>query len=368
MDISKAGEARVLSPEDIGRTATAFKKSRILLSAFELDLFTVLGRQKRTSHDVAVELGTNPRATDRLLNALCALGLIRKDDGYFSNTESATRFLVKGEKEYMSGMMHTAHLWRTWNTMTGAIKKGGRAMDTSIKEEDPAWTPAFIEAMNYRAVMVAEKLVSRLDLAGVKQVLDVGGGSGAYAIAFVKSHPDIVATVFDLPGVIRLTKQYIAESGMTDRISTVSGDYHEDDLGTGFDLVFLSAIIHSNSPDRNRALIEKGAKALNPGGRIIIQDFIVNEDRTGPLFGVLFALNMIVGTEAGDTYTESEVKTWLMQAGVTDITSMTGFGPTTLIMGRKKSDEHFSTHHCRAGERLRAKGSRRYQNIGFGKS
>jgi predicted O-methyltransferase YrrM len=190
--------------------------------------------------------------------------------------------------------------------------------------------------MNYRAVMVAEKLVSRLDLAGVKQVLDVGGGSGAYAIAFVKGHPDIVATVFDLPGVIRLTKQYIAESGMTDRISTVSGDYHEDDLGTGFDLVFLSAIIHSNSPDRNRALIEKGAKALNPGGRIIIQDFIVNEDRTGPLFGVLFALNMIVGTEAGDTYTESEVKTWLMQAGVTDITSMTGFGPTTLIMGRKK--------------------------------
>jgi predicted O-methyltransferase YrrM len=335
MDISKTGQPRISTQEDIERMATAFKKSRILLSAFELNLFTVLGARKRTSDEVAEELGTNPRSADRLLNALCALGLIRKDDGYFSNTEAAARFLVKGEEEYMSGLMHTAHLWRTWSTMTDAVKKGGRAMDRSIKEEDPSWTPAFIEAMNYRAVKVAEKLVSRLDLTGVKQVLDVGGGSGAYALAFVQARPDIAATVFDMPGVIPLTKQYIDEAGMADRITTVTGDYHTDDLGTGFDLVFLSAIIHSNSPEQNRALIEKGAKALNPGGRIIIQDFIVNEDRTDPPFGVFFALNMIVGTEAGDTYTESEVETWLMQAGFTGITSTTGFGPTTVITGRK---------------------------------
>ena len=335
MDISKTGGVRVSSHVDIERIAAAFKKSRVLLSAFELDLFTILGRRKRTSHEVAMQLGTDARATDRLLNALCALGLIRKDDGYFSNMEAAARFLVKGEKEYMSGLMHTAHLWRTWSTMTDAIKKGGRAVDTSIKEKDPAWTPAFIEAMNFRAVRGAEDLVTRLDLSGVKQVLDVGGGSGAYAIAFARSRPDIAATVFDLPGVIPLTEQYIAESGVADRITMVTGDYHEDDLGIGFDLVFLSAIIHSNSPEQNRALVKKGAQALNPGGRIIIQDFIVNEDRTGPLFGVLFALNMIVGTEAGDTYTESEVKTWLIQAGFTDITSMTGYGPTTVISGRK---------------------------------
>lgn len=335
MDRSKPGESHISSQEDIERIAVAFKKSRVLLSAFELDLFTALGRRKRTSHDVAFALETDPRTTDRLLNALCALGLIRKDDGYFSNTEAAARFLVRGEKEYMSGLMHTVHLWHTWSTMTDAIKHGGRAVDTSIKEEDPAWTPAFIEAMNYRAVKVAEELVSRLDLTGVKRVLDVGGGSGAYAIAFVRSRPDITATVFDLPRVIPLTEQYIAESGMSDRISTVTGDYHQDDLGTGFDLLFLSAIIHSNSPDQNRDLIEKGAKALKPGGHIIIQDFIVNEDRTGPLFGVLFALNMIVGTEAGDTYTEPEVESWLMKAGFCNIKSVTGFGPTTLMMGQK---------------------------------
>jgi len=110
MVISKTGGTRVSSQEDIERMAAAFKKSRILLSAFELDLFTVLGRQKRTSHEVAEKLDTNPRATDRLLNALSALGLIQKDDGYFSNTEAAVRFLVKGEDEYMSGLMHTVHL------------------------------------------------------------------------------------------------------------------------------------------------------------------------------------------------------------------------------------------------------------------
>ncbi len=335
MDGYNDRNSRISSPEQIQQMATSFKKSRIFMSAFELDLFTILGREKLTSDEVAIRSGTDIRATDRLLNALCALGLIRKENECFSNTEATARYLVKGEKDYMSGLMHTVHLWKSWSTMTDAVKKGGRVANKSIKEKDLRWTAAFIEAMHYRAVKTSAKVIARLDLAGVSRVLDVGGGSGAYAMGFVNACPDITVTVFDLPDVVPLTGKYIDESGMTGRIEIIEGDYHIDEFGKGFDLVFLSAIIHSNSPEQNLSLIEKGANALNRGGQIVIVDFIMDEDRCGPFFSTLFALNMVVNTESGDTYTESEVKNWLVQAGCSDIRRMDGVMSTAMITGRK---------------------------------
>ena len=335
MDDHSDGNNRISSPEQIQQMAMVFKRSRVLLSAFELDLFTILGREKLTSDEVAIIADTDIRATDRLLNALCALGLIRKENKRFSNTETAVRYLVKGEKDYMSGLMHTVHLWKSWSTMTDAVKKGGRVTGKSIKEEGSRWTTAFIEAMHYRAVKASAEVIARLDLTGVSRVLDVGGGSGAYAMGFVRARPDINVTVFDLPDVVSLTGKYIDESGMGDNIDIIEGDYHIDEFGRGFDLVFLSAIIHSNSPEQNRSLIEKGAKALNQGGQIVIVDFIMDEDRCGPFFSALFALNMVVNTESGDTYTESETRNWLTQAGFSDIRRTDGVGPTAIITGRK---------------------------------
>jgi predicted O-methyltransferase YrrM len=335
MDDHNDRNSRISSPDEIQQMAASFKESRILLSALELDLFTILGREKLTSDEVAIILDTDTRATDRMLNALCALGLIRKENKRFSNTEVTARYLVKGEKDYMSGLMHTVHLWKSWSTMTDAVKKGGKVTDKSLKEEDPRWTTAFIEAMHYRAVKTSAEITARLDLAGVSRVLDVGGGSGAYAMGFVNARPDINVTVFDLPDVVPLARKYIEESGMGDRIEAIEGDYHIDEFGNGFDLVFLSAVIHSNSPEQNRSLIEKGAKALNQGGQIVIVDFIMDEDRCGPFFSAIFALNMIVNTKSGDTYTESEVRSWLMQAGFSDIRCMDGVGSTAIITGRK---------------------------------
>jgi SAM-dependent methyltransferase len=143
------------------------------------------------------------------------------------------------------------------------------------------------------------------------------------------------ATVFDLPHVLPLTRQYIASEGLTDRVEARPGNYHTDDLGEGYDLVFLSAILHSNSPDENRTLIAKCARALNPGGRVAVQEFIVDEDRTAPPFAALFALNMLVGTAAGDTFTESEVAGWMADAGLSRVRRQdTDFG-TTLILGHR---------------------------------
>ncbi len=156
-------------------------------------------------------------------------------------------------------------------------------------------------------------------------------------MAFVRAKAGISATVFDLPNVVSLTQKYVEQEGLADKVKTVGGDYMVDDLGSGFDLVFLSAIIHSNSVEENRKLIRKCAQALNPNGQVVVQDFIMDEDRTSPAHGALFALNMLVGTEAGDTYTESEVRRWMEEAGLSNlIRKDTHFG-ATLIMSRKSN-------------------------------
>ncbi len=329
-----AGEA--LSPQGILEMASAFQRSRVLLTACELGLFTVLGEERRPSAEVARALGTAERATDRLMNALCAIGLLEKEDGLFSNTPLAARFLVQGKPDFIANLQHSVHLWDTWSTLTQAMRQGRSVTAHLVKARDAEWLRAFIAAMHWRASQQAPAVVASLDLSGVSRVLDVGGGSGAYAMAFARAKRDVHVVVFDLPGVVPLAEEYVRQGGLSGRVETVAGDFDMDSLGSGFDLVFLSAILHGNSPAQNRALLRKGAQALAPHGQLVVQDFIMDEERTSPPFGALFALNMLVGTDAGDTYTESEVRGWLEEAGFGHIVRRdTAFG-TSLIIGKKK--------------------------------
>jgi SAM-dependent methyltransferase len=315
--------------------ATAFQRSRVLLTAHELDLFTALGEEGKSSAEVARVLGTDERATNRLMNTLFTMGLLEKRDGRFSNSPPASRFLVRRKPEFMAGLMHTVHLWETWSTLTGAVRQGSSVMARPIGDRGENWLRAFIAAMHWRGRQHAQNMIGLLDLSGVSRVLDVGGGSGVYAMAFARAKPDLTAVVFDLPSIIPMTQEYVAQEELSDRVKMLAGDYEVDELGHGFDLVFLSAIIHSNSGSGNRRLLRKCADALKPTGQLVVQDFIVDEDRTGPPFAVLFALNMLVGTESGDTYTESEVRAWMREAGLSGIGRKdTEFG-TTLLIARK---------------------------------
>jgi SAM-dependent methyltransferase len=324
-----------LSPEAILEMASAFQGSRALLTACELDLFTVLGEARRASPEVARALGTDERATDRLMNALCALGLLQKSEGRFSNAPPAARFLVRGGPDFLANLGHIAHLWDTWSTLTQAVREGRSVQARPVKAHGAGWLRAFIAAMHWRATRHAPQVVAALDLAGVSRVLDVGGGSGAYAMAFARAREDVGAVVFDLPAVVPLAEEYIRHEGLAGRVKTAAGDFEVDPLGSGFDLAFLSAILHGNSPAQNRALLRKAAEALNPRGQVVVQDFIMAEDRTAPPFGALFALNMLVGTEAGDTYTESQVRGWMEEAGLGHVVRReTAFG-ASLMIGRK---------------------------------
>jgi len=326
-----------LSRDDVRGIAYAFQGSRALLTAFELGVFTALGDGRRTSAEVALQIGTDPRATDRLMNALCALGILGKEDGRFFNTEAARETLLPGAAGDPGSLMHTVHLWDTWSTLTEAVRKGTSVLLPEVNERGRQWLTAFIAAMHDRASRQAPAVVSQMNLESVASVLDVGGGSGAYAMAFVRAKQGLRATIFDLPNVLPLTRSYIAREGLGHAVTTVEGDYLQDELPRGFDLVILTAIVHSNSPEENRALIAKCVRALNPGGMVAVQDFIMDDGRVHPAAGALFALNMLVGTGRGDTFTESEIASWMTAAGLSGVSRQgTPFG-TAQIVGHLRS-------------------------------
>lgn len=327
-------ESATFSFGDIGYLSRSFQQCRVFLTAFELDIFTVLGDSEKTSEAIAEEIKADPRAMDRLLNALCTTGAITKTGGKFKNSETAAEYLVKGKPGYQAGTMHSVHLWDSWTNLTESVMTGGIEKKSPVDEMENDWFEPFIAAMHNRAINEAPTLVRQIDLTGVKKILDVGGGSGAYSMAFANEKSDILSTVFDLPNVVPMAERYIREGGLEERVDTVIGDYNTDELPSGYDLVFLSAIIHSNSPEQNIALFKKIYNALNSGGRIVVSDFIMDDDRTSPAFGAFFALNMLVNTASGDTYTQSEIKDWIERAGMTFVERREARS-TGLIIGRK---------------------------------
>jgi len=308
-----------MNPNTIREFAASFQKSRILLSGFELDLFTNIDESGSTNNQVAAGLHLDEHACERLLNALVSLGFLTKQNLLFFNTPESFTFLSKKSSGYLGGLMHSNHLWNTWSNLTQVVKTGKSAHPTEINERGEVWLFPFISAMHDRAIKQAPLQLSNLDLTGIKSVLDIGGGSGAYSMEFITKKPEIEATVFDLPNVVPITKKFIDLEGFSGRIKTYTGDYITDELPEGFDLIFLSAIIHSNSLEINHMLIRKCYNSLNRDGKIVIQDWIMNNERTQPTAGAIFAINMLVGTEAGDCFTDQEVTEMLSNAGFRNI-------------------------------------------------
>ena len=212
-----------LSFSDLMRSMRSFQESRLLLTAVELDIFTAVGTGASCA-DVAERLNANPRATEKLLNALVAVGALTKQDGAFRNTPDTARYLVAGSPEYARpALMHTVHMWNSWSSLTRIVRAGtaeGRPMDGGDSQQ----TESFIAAMHRNAETAAREVVQAVGADGVRRMLDVGGGSGAYSIAFAKASPDIRAEVLDLPSVVPIAQQFINAPGLSERITTGTGD------------------------------------------------------------------------------------------------------------------------------------------------
>jgi predicted O-methyltransferase YrrM len=309
-----------------------YQPSRCLLTALELDFFTAVG-SGASATDVANRVGTNLRATEMLLNVLVSLRLLEKKDGVFLNTPRSARFLAEGSRDSArDGLMHIANLWPRWSALTDCVRTGQPAKK---EPRDESAVHAFIAAMDRNAREGTLAVLQAVGTENVRRILDLGGGSGAYAIAFAKAVPELQAEIMDLPEVVPLTKEYIRKLGLENRITVRSGDMLSDPLGQDYDLVLLSAICHMFSPEQNRALFRRAYDALSPNGRLVIRDFILEPDKTAPRFGALFSLNMLVGTQGGSSYSEPEYAAWLRDAGFTKVDRVRLPGPSGLMVAEK---------------------------------
>lgn len=326
---------QVLNAKKILETVNMFKESRVLLTAIELKIFTILNKKRLTSEEIAKEINASVKGTDRLLNVLVGMGYLIKRNKKFINHPDIVDLLVEGGENYLGNLHHIATLWNRWSNLTESVKAGFAIDKREINERGEDWLEAFIAAMHHRGVDQAKIISNLLDLSNVKKMLDVGGGSGAFSMGFINKNSNINAVLFDLPNVIPISQKYVEGAGLKDKFSFIAGDYLKDDTGSGYDLILLSAIIHINSYNENELLIKKCAKALNDGGMIVIIDYIMDDDRVNPLTGAMFALNMLVSTNAGDTYTLNEIKEWLYKAGLFNIeVKKTSFN-TDLVIAKK---------------------------------
>jgi len=333
MAAQRAKDAAGVLPDDLNQTLRAYMESRALLTALELDVFTAVG-DGATAAEVAQKISTHPRATEMLLNALVAMGLLVKQQGVYRDTAVTARYFAEGSKDNARhGLIHIANIWHRWSNLTDSVRADTAVGHQEMAERGDDWTQPFIAAMHRNAAERAPLIVQAVGAAADERLLDVGGGSAAYSIAFAQAHEKLHATVLDLPTVLPIAQRHINAAGLAGRVETLAGDLRRDPLGKGYTLVLVSAICHMLSPEENQDLLRRCFEALEPQGRVVIQDFILEPDKTAPKQAALFALNMLVGTPAGSTYSFEEYSTWLREAGFRDVRQIHLPGPSSLMIG-----------------------------------
>jgi SAM-dependent methyltransferase len=290
----------------------AFMEPRVLLSGAELGVFDLIESGKRTVSELVAAIPAEEAPLAKLLDALAALELLHKDsDGRYSCAEGVCQMLdPKSERTILPMLLHSARIWQSWSNLNEAVLG-----DHAAHFSPPDPTSSFIGAMHVIASQQADSIVARVDPGDAKRLIDVGGASGTYTAAFLRACPAMTATLFDRPDVIEIARHQVARMGLTDRVNLASGDFTVGPLPGGHDLAWLSAVIHSNSPEECLALYRNVYGSLEPGGRIVIRDYVMEDDHVQPAGGALFAINMLVGTKVGGTYSFAEIEAGLSAAG-----------------------------------------------------
>ncbi len=312
--------AKLWTAREVLDVAWSFQSACVLTAGAVLDVFSPLYGKPMTAQALASELGTDPRATAILLDALVALELLSKQGEEYNIPEDVAGLLTEQSADNVLPMVrHLANCLSRWTQLPRVTQTGKSAECGPSIRGEAADQADFIGAMNTFSGPVAADVVGKLQPLKFSHLLDIGGASGTWTIAFLRVAPEARATLFDLPTVIPMAEKRFTEAGLGDRVTLVAGDFYTDDLPEGVDLAWLGAICHQNSREQNRTLFAKVHKALKDDGVVVIRDVVMDPSHTSPAGGALFAVNMLVATEAGGTDTFDEYREDLCAAGFGEV-------------------------------------------------
>ncbi len=330
-----------VTPERIMQFAWGYVPPLVLEAAVRHRIFDLLDGGPKTVSEIQKETGASERGLTAVMNALVGMNFLAKDkQGMFSLTPESSAFLVSTKPGFQGGFLRhgSQQLIPKWLHLNEIVGSG--RPQTAVNQEGPGsdFFQQFVNdifPMSYPAAQTLSRHLSADGAGAPVRVLDLAAGSGVWGIALAQGSEQVSVTAVDWPEVIPITRKTVGRFGLGERYSFIAGDLLQVDFGTGYTVATLGHILHSEGRERSRELLKKTFQALAPGGTIAIAEFLVNADRTGPLNALFFAVNMLVNTESGDTYSFEEISSWLKAAGFIDPRTLEAPGPSPLILATR---------------------------------
>jgi predicted O-methyltransferase YrrM len=316
----------IWNAERLLRASGSYWEACTLHTGVSLEVFTHLGDERLTAGDLAAKIGASRRGLTLLLNALTAMGLLVKEGKHYTNTDESKVLLIKDSPRYCGSLIsHHAVLINYWSQLTQAVTSGRPVKTVPYKDEDERET--FLMGMFNLAMATAPQIAELIDLSGRHHLLDLGGGPGTYAIHFCIANPELRAAIFDFPESRSCALRTVKQFHLEERIDFVAGNYIEEEIGGSYDVAWLSHILHADGESDCREIIKKTKAVMEPGGLIMVHDFILEDTEDRPLFPALFALNMLINTPQGQSYSEAQIKDMFCKAGLKDVKRIPFRGP-----------------------------------------
>jgi len=311
--------------------------TRVLATAVQLGIFSAIASGKATSPEIAKAGSASERGVRMLLDALAAFGLVTKQGNRYGLPAASAQYLVRESPDYMGFMLERDFLWDSWGRLTEVVRSGKPVHAVEQQDKAEEFFSVLVRSLHVMNREPARRMAAVLGAeAKALEVLDVGCGSGVWSIAVAEANPKTCVTAQDFPAVLEITRQYARRHGVEERFDYLAGDLKRAEFGEGrFDLAVLGNICHTEGEQSTRSLFARLSRALRPGGRIAVIDMLPNEERTGPVYPLIFALNMLLHSEHGGTYTLSEYTQWLKQAGFARIETADIGLHSPLIVGYK---------------------------------
>jgi O-methyltransferase/methyltransferase family protein len=332
-----------VTPDAILQLGLAFWGSKTLLSAVELGVFTLLGRGPLPAQVLTERLTLHPRAARDFLDALVALGMLKREGDVYANTSATGLFLDRSKPSYIGGLleMANARLYPFWGSLTTALRTGEPQNEIRQGESffarlyaDPQGLAGFLQAMSGLSMGAARVMAATFPWHNYETFADVGAAQGGLPVQIAIAHPHLKGIGFDLPPVEPHFKAYVSGQGLSHRLSFQGGDFFADPLPRA-DVIVMGHVLHDWDLEQRKLLIRKAYDALPSGGALIVYDAIIDDERRQNAFGLLMSLNMLIETPGGADYTGAECSAWMREAGFRQTRVEHLLGPDSMVVGIK---------------------------------